>query len=404
MALTLSVEEILLDVIDAFKIRVPAINRMSTDFRADSLKLNKTYDAHIASVPGVTEYDAGSGGYQNGATDARSLLEDVPVTVDQHKKVSLYANHIDAIQDDKREYDKVIGNMGYALAKTMMNHIVGKFTSREVSQSSEYTEANSDYDAVNNIRDDMNQIGAAEMGRTGIVNTSVASYLHLDDRVLSADYKGDMQGGNAYRVFQNVAGFEQVIEWPELGTNNGSAVTISGIEADDEVVTTAAAHGLAVGDRVTFQSLAGGGAGLADDGTIYHVVSVPSTTTATVSATAGGSAVNVTTDYTGGTITRVENLTGMFFEPRAISILGGIPDDFDGAAQLFGAPPTYQVTTVTDPDTGLTFAAIAEVQQGTLKSFLHITHVYGVSVGKQAATATAGDLTDYAGHRLVSAE
>jgi len=397
---TLTVDEILQDTMDAFKVRVPGLNRMSTDFRGNSLKLNKTYTGHIASVPEVTSYDAAAGGYQNGATDIRTLLTDVDVTVDQHPKVSLSASHLNQIADDKRAYDKVVANMGFALAKNMVTHIAGKFSARQVSQSSTYTTGNSDYDAIEAIRSAMNTKKASPIGRVGVVNTAVASALHLDDRVLSADYRGQMDGGNAYRVFQNLAGFESVSEWPELPTNNGTALAVT-IEADDDVVTVASAHGLLVGDRITFPTLTGG-AGLTAASVIYFVISVPSATTLTVSATAGGSSVAITTDATAGTIQRVEHLTGMFWEPRAIALVAGIPDDLDGAAQLFGAPPTYGITTLTDADTGLTMAAISESQQGTLKGFLHLTFVYGVSVGRQLSTAPDGSLTDYAAHRLIS--
>lgn len=402
MATTLTVEEILRDVIDAFKIQFPIIQKMSTDFRPTSLKLEKTYDAHIVSLPSISEYDADNGGYRANATNVRDLIEDVPVTVDQHPKVSLKATHLNAIKDDKQEYDKVIAGAGFVIGKNMMTNIVSKFNARTISQSSTFSTANSDYDAIENIRDDMNLIGAHPMGRNGIVNTAVAGSLQLDSRVLSSDYRGEMNGANAYRRFQNISGFEEVMEWPELPSNNGSAVTVSGIEADDEVVTCAAAHGLLVGDRVVFAGLTSG-TGLTN-GTIYHVVSVPTATTLTVSATAGGSAVNISVDYDGGTIARVENLTGMFFEPRAISLLSGIPDDFDEAARMFGAPPTYGLTVVQDDESGLTLASIAEeAGDGTLNGYLHLTHVFGVSVGKQVATASAGDLCDYAGHRLISA-
>lgn len=400
MSATLTAEEILTDVLDAFKSNVPGLKRMSTDFRADSLKLNKQYDAHIALLPEVSEYDANNGGYQNDAQNVRDLLVDVPVTVDQHPKVSVQAKHLESIQDDKQEYGKVIGNMGFSLAKNFTNTVLAKFNSRNLSQSSVYTTGNSDYDALEAIQTKMNKVDAGVLDRVGIVNSDVASAIGLDNRILSGDFRGEMQGASALRNWKNIAGFSEVQEWSGLPTNNGAAIAVT-IEADDDVVTTASAHSLLVGDRVVFDGLTGG-AGLTD-GTIYYVVSVPSVSTLTVSATAGGSAVNVSTDYSAGTIARVENLTGAFFEPRAVSILSGIPDDFDQAAQRFGAPATYGVTVVTDPDTGLTFAMIAESKQGTLDGFLHITHVYGASVGKQASTAETGSITDYAGHRLISA-
>ena len=45
---TLTSAEILMDVMEAFKKRLPALNRMGTDFRAQSLKLNNSYTAYIA--------------------------------------------------------------------------------------------------------------------------------------------------------------------------------------------------------------------------------------------------------------------------------------------------------------------------------------------------------------------
>ncbi len=397
---TLTVDEILQDVMDSFKNNVPGLNRMSTNFGGDSLKLNKTYTAHIAGIPAVTDYSAGSGGYQNGATDIRTLLTDVDVVVDQHPKVSLSATHLNSIADDKQEYGKVIGNMGYSLAKRFVTDIAKKFNARNISQSTTATTANSDYDILDEIRGDMNTVGASPLMRYGIVNTAVASTMHLDTRVLSNDYRGQMDGANALRVFRNIAGFEEVREWSDLPTHMVDAVDLASGEADTEVITSDGAHGLLVNDRVIFPALTGG-SGLTAASTIYHVVSVPSTTTFTVSATAGGSAANFTTDITEGSVQRVDYLTGMFWEPRAICVKAGIPDDLDGAAQIFGAPPTYGLRTVTDSDTGLTMVAISEAQQGTLKGFLHLTFVYGISVGKQAITASAGDLTDYAGHRLI---
>lgn len=398
---TLTVDSILNEVLDDFVVAVPALNRMGRDFRPGPLKLDKTYTAHIAGTPTVSTYDATTG-YKNGTQSARSLLTDIDITVDTHKHVSLKFEHLNAIKDDKNEYDAVIRGAAYALAKEFVNSVVAKMTSRTISQSSTYAVADSDYDAINNIRDDMNIIGASPLRRAGIINTSVASILSLDSRVQSADYRGEMSDANAFRRFRNLCGFEEVMEWPELGTNNGSAITVSAIEADDNVVTTSTPHLLLVGDRVTFPTLAGG-AGLTASSTIYYVVSVPTTTTLTVSATSGGSAVNVTTDYTSGTIQLAENVTGLFWEPRGVAVLAGIPENAQELAVQLGAPATSRIVTQTHEGTGLTMMAIAEAEQGTLNGFLHLAMVWGSAVGKQAITASAGDLTDYACHRLISA-
>lgn len=396
---TLTVEEILADVIDAFKVRVPAVNRMGRDFRPNGLKLNQTYTAHIAGIPSVTSYDANAGGYQANSQSARALLTDVPIVVDQHKKVTIHWNHLDSIADKKQEYDKVVGNMGYALAKEVVMSIIAKANRRTLTQQSVYSTANSDLDAVEAIRSAMNLVGAAPSGRTGIVNTPVASSLNLDDRVLSKDYRGEMHGSDALRVFRNVAGFEEVMEWPELPLNNGTATAITGTASTD--VINLVANTFQDGDRVYFPELAGG-AGLTAGNTSYYVRD-KATDSFKVSATAGGAAVDITTNYTSGTVQLVENLTGLFFDPSALAILAGIPEDFETVMSGMRAPEVSSIHTYTDPETGLTLAGISERQQGTLKAFLSITLVWGSAVGRQLSTNAAGALTDYAGHRLISA-
>lgn len=76
--------------------------------------------------------------------------------------------------------------------------------------------------------------------------------------------------------------------------------TITG-EADTEVITTSAAHYLDVDDAVTLSGLSGG-AGIAA-GTFY-VKTIPSPTTLTLSASAGGATSAFTTDITAGSLVR----------------------------------------------------------------------------------------------------
>lgn len=78
--------------------------------------------------------------------------------------------------------------------------------------------------------------------------------------------------------------------------NHASALSGSGTAAAATELLTSVAHGLEVGDAIVFTTLTGGvGLALA---TVYYVVSAPSADTFTVSATPGGAAVDITTDYT----------------------------------------------------------------------------------------------------------
>jgi hypothetical protein len=76
-----------------------------------------------------------------------------------------------------------------------------------------------------------------------------------------------------------------------------TAGRVSGVTGATSTLTFLAAHGLAVGDMIKYVS-GTGFTGLTAS-TYYYVVSVPTSTTATISATAGGSAIAVGTSSAG---------------------------------------------------------------------------------------------------------
>lgn len=80
-----------------------------------------------------------------------------------------------------------------------------------------------------------------------------------------------------------------------------SITTLTSVSATD-VFTTGSSHGYVVGDPVWFSGLTGG-AGLTAN-QVYYVISVPSATTFTVSATLGGAIFNHTTDISAGVVQR----------------------------------------------------------------------------------------------------
>lgn len=93
------------------------------------------------------------------------------------------------------------------------------------------------------------------------------------------------------------------------------ALAVTG-EADDETFTTVSAvpHGLVVGDKVTLSGLTGGTGIAAGE---FFVLTVPSLTTFTLSATFGGSVAAFTTDITAGTATVA------LATPRALDLTDG---------------------------------------------------------------------------------
>lgn len=96
-----------------------------------------------------------------------------------------------------------------------------------------------------------------------------------------------------------------------------------------------------------------------------------------------------------------ESLNGFFFDPRAVCIKTGIPNDITKVAADLGVPSIANFSVETDPESGLSFLSIDHMKPGTFDIVSTVTLMWGVAAGKQAGTA--GDKTDYAGHRVVEA-
>ena len=216
---TLTTTEILMDVLGSFKQGFPAINRMGTDFRAGALKLGQTYIAHIPGLPSIANYDAAQGGYKNGATSARSLLTDVPITVDQHKHVPLKWAHLDSIKDNKQKYQEVIANAGEVLAKAVVDDLLAGGVAANFSKVTSTAVADFDLDVITEVNGKMNKDKASPIGRVMLVSTDVANVIGADTRIASRDFYGQQTGGNALRRWQNVGGFAEIIEYPDFPAN-----------------------------------------------------------------------------------------------------------------------------------------------------------------------------------------
>ncbi|HSW42697.1 MAG TPA: phage tail tube protein [Patescibacteria group bacterium] len=80
-------------------------------------------------------------------------------------------------------------------------------------------------------------------------------------------------------------------------------ITLTTSTATTDIINTSAPHGFAAGDRVRFPTLTGG-AGLVVATDYFVITANLAAQTFQVSAIAGGTAVNFTTDITAGTVTR----------------------------------------------------------------------------------------------------
>ena len=396
----LSPDILLSDILEPFRTRFPMFRGMSTDFRAQPLKLDTTYTAHIRTLPSAAAYDT-STGYANGATSGRSLLVDVPITVDTHKHVPLKLEHLNVIKDHKNDYEGTVADAGYVLGKTIVDSVVLKgFRNSAFTNTVTDTVANSDRDTLAAICEAMNTNGASPFGRVGIVGSSVMTSFFGDAEVGSRDYYGQLAGGNALRVLRGIEGFEAIYEYPDFA-GESAAQTFTAATTD---ICTAAAHGLRTGDKVrlTTSNTLPAGLSLA---TTYFVIRLDADTFKLASTDANavaGTAVDVTGTGTGThTITGYENTTGIFFERRAIAILAGIPAGTPELAAAFGIPQVMAFTSMTEPDSGFSASLVRWQQAGTGDLYVSPASIWGSALGRQSGTADS--ITDKAAIRLITA-
>jgi len=216
MATNLAPSEILVDTMDAFKKRVPALGMMSTTFTDQRIRKGQTVRGHIRTLPSVGDY--GANGYFSNTNDAQALLTDVDITCDQHKHVTLNLDHIKLISDDKRNTE--IGDAAYVLGKSIVDAALAQATLGTVTNESIETIANTDFDTLNGVRKTLVSRGANPEALFGLVNSDFAAAINADTRIASRDYFGQEARGSALVDLQGVAGFQRILEYPDLPDNS----------------------------------------------------------------------------------------------------------------------------------------------------------------------------------------
>jgi len=398
-AVTLTPVILLQRTMRALFVKVPALNFFASEFTTERLKKDQQVIGKIRLRPTTAQYDAEQGGYKNGSQKARDLLIDVPFVMDQHLHITVSLNHLNSIADSMVKIEEHIQDSASVLGSSVLRYCLGKVSSAAFSNGSTYTTGNSNKDALNAIRKSLNSRGVAD-DRFGIINSDVAETLSGDARITNRyDNSSQNVDGQARVEFMNLAGFKRIIEDPALGTGNGTDITVSSISTAD-LITSSAAHGLVVNDRVKFSALDGGGAGLSTS-SYYYVHSVPSTTTFKVSATRGGDPVDVTTAYTSATLAKTDNITGFFGSREAVAIKTGIPSDSLELAASIGIPVPARSEVVTDPDSGLSMIAYYWFENGTMDAYVTLAVLYGATAGQLCDTAKY--VMEPSGHILRSA-
>ncbi len=217
---TLSVPELLMDVLDAFKTEIPfMLNSLSTDFSSKTAVKDDVITAHVSVLPTTSTYDATTG-FANGATAADALLADVPVTLDQFVHVPVKVTWLTQLASKVPLYKEAIRNIGYVLAKSVVDAACAKITAANFTHSETIANGNVALESLELLRTDLTTQKAYNRGRFGIVSSAFASALQNDPRVQSSLFYGQLNGDQGYRKFTNLSGFESIWEYPSLPTNS----------------------------------------------------------------------------------------------------------------------------------------------------------------------------------------
>src|ERR1035437_1975002 len=220
LRLTLSVNEISQLVIDAFKGQTPELFGPGGFAMAMSSKtavLGDKITAHIGSVPTTADYDSSPDGlgFENGLQDSSDLLGDVPITCRYLKFVPIRIKWLAGLAS-KIALIQALAEQAFALRKVVIDAALQTILPSNFTHQFRVDPANVSLDTIEAIRGKGNVQKMSPMGRFGIVNTPFASALQADQRVGSKLFYQQLNGGNAYRRYTNLAGFGNIFEYPDF--------------------------------------------------------------------------------------------------------------------------------------------------------------------------------------------
>lgn len=213
---TLTVDEIMMDVLDAFKVEVPfMLSAFSTDFSSKTAVKGDKITAHISTLPVTQSYDVTTG-FKANAADTANLLNDVPVTLNQFKHVPVKVNWLTQLSSKIPLYREAIRQYGYVLAKSVIDYAISQVLIANSSYAETISSINFNLDSCETLRTDLNAQKASPRRRFGIINSTWAASLQNDDRVKSALFYGQLNGDYGYRIFKNISGFQTIWEYPDF--------------------------------------------------------------------------------------------------------------------------------------------------------------------------------------------
>ncbi|HWX19510.1 MAG TPA: hypothetical protein VN578_06345 [Candidatus Binatia bacterium] len=271
---TLSVPEILKDILEAFKVGTPELfgpAGFAQDFTSDTAVLGDRITAHISHVPTTQAYDNTPGpghGFYGGAQDVITLIEDVPVTLNQLRHVPVKIGFLTGLATKGVPlYKAGVSEIGYTLGKYVIDNVLASAGS-SVSNSIVMPPLLSDIDSWEGTRNQCNAQKMVNKTRWAFIGSALARALGADDRVRSELFYGQLNGDQGYRRWKNVAGFSWIREYPDIVNAGGN---IGGIAGDHRLAAvsvrkirdmTQTAKALGLREVMKFDSLRDEGSGL----------------------------------------------------------------------------------------------------------------------------------------------
>jgi len=226
-AVTLSVPEILKDILDAFKVGCPELfgpGGFAKDFSSNTAAIGDTITAKIAHVPAAADSDENNRGFYNGAQNVTTLIEDVPVTLNEIAHVPVKIPYLtDLATKGVDLYKAGVANIGFALGKKVIDNVLVQ-AEAGCSNSFSLSPWQFNFNALDGpVRGQCNSQKMSNKTRWALIGSEYAAELGVDDRVRSSLFVGELNASEGYRLWKNLGGFAWVREYPDV-INAGNEV------------------------------------------------------------------------------------------------------------------------------------------------------------------------------------
>lgn len=234
---SLSVPEILKDVLDAFKLETPELFQpggFARNFKSDTAVLGDRVTARISHVPVIGSYDPTRGvGFYSGAQDAASLIEDIPIWLNHLQHCPVKSGWLTSIATKGVPlYKAAISQVGWALGKFVVDSVLSQ-AAVSVSNATHLTPGLCNVDTWDG---QCRAIGNALKWKTdtrwALISTALADSLGADDRTRSSLIYGQLNGKQRYRRWTDLGGFRWIREYDDI---RNSGTNITGLMGDDRL-------------------------------------------------------------------------------------------------------------------------------------------------------------------------